>query len=155
MAPDDRGLNYTLPGATDRLRAAIDSSGCADRIRLSGAISEDELAALYAGADLFVSASLHEGYGMALADALAHGLAIVASRAGAVGDLLPADAALTVAEGDAPALASALRRALTDPALRRRLSDAAWQAGQALPGWDDAARITAGLLHAAAGKTSP
>ncbi len=149
------GSTTLSPGATDRLRAAIDSSGCADRIRLSGAIGEDELAALYAGADLFVSASLHEGYGMALADALAHGLAIVASRAGAVGDLLPPEAALTVAEGDAPALASALRRALTDPALRRSLSDAAWQAGQALPGWDDAARITAGLLHAAAGKTSP
>lgn len=149
------GSTLLSPAATQALRTAIEASGCADRIRLAGAVGEDELAALYAGADLFVSASLHEGYGMALAEALAHGLAIVASSGGAAGDLLPADAALKVQEGDAPALAAALRRALTDPGLRTRLSDAAWRAGQALPTWDAAARIAAGVLRAAAEKTLP
>ncbi len=149
------GSTTLSPAATQTLRAAIAASGCAGRIRLAGAVREEELAALYAGADLFVSASLHEGYGMALADALAHGLAIVASSAGAAGDLLPPDAALKVPEADVSALAGALRRALTDPTLRRRLSEAAWLAGQALPGWDDAARIAAGVLRAAAEKTLP
>ncbi len=149
------GATDLSPSATQRLRTAIETSGCGDRIRVAGAVDDEALAALYAGADLFVSASLHEGYGMALADALAHGIAIVASSAGAAGDLLPQDAALKVPEGDVPALAAALRRALSEPALRRSLSDAAWRAGQALPGWDDAARIVAGVLRAVAQRTIP
>ncbi len=138
------------PTAATRLREVIAASGCAERIALTGAIGEPELAALYAGADLFVSASLHEGYGMALAEALAHGLPIVASSAGAADDLLPAAAALKVDQGDEAALAAALRRVLGDAALRRRLSDGAWEAGRSLPTWDAAASIAADVLKAAA-----
>ncbi len=147
------GSTTLSPVATDQLRSAIEAAGCSGRIRLAGAVADDELAALYAGADLFVSASLHEGYGMALADALAYGLPVVASSAGAAADLLPDDAALKVREGDVSALSEALRRALTDPGLRRRLADGAWRAGQALPDWDDAARIAAGVLCAVALRT--
>ncbi len=147
------GSTTLSPQATKQLEAAVAASGCAERIRVAGAVGEEELASLYAGADLFVSASLHEGYGMALAEALAYGLPIVASSAGAAGDLLPPEAALKVREGDASALAVALHRILTDHALRRALSDGAWRAGQLLPSWDDAARITAGVLRTAAART--
>ena len=136
--------------ASDRLREAITRAGLADRITLTGAISDDALAGLYAGADIFASSSLHEGYGMAIAEALAHGLAVVASSAGAANDLLSDGAALKVPQGDVAALAAALRRALSDPALRRLLSDGAWEAAKALPDWEGTARIVGAVLQSLA-----
>src|SRR5688572_19194474 len=65
------------PAALAALQAAIRETGLADRIALAGPASEDDIARHYAAADLMVSASLYEGYGMALAEALARGLPIV------------------------------------------------------------------------------
>ena len=50
-------------------------------------------------------------------------------------------------KGDAGALTAAIRRALDDPALRRRMADAAWAAGQALPRWEDTARRIAHVIE--------
>ena len=77
------------PATAGRLRAAVTAAGIGDRVRLPGELGEADLAAAYAAADLFVSASLYEGYGMALAEALARGLPIVAAAGGAVADTVP------------------------------------------------------------------
>jgi glycosyltransferase involved in cell wall biosynthesis len=84
---------------------------------------------------------------MVLAEALARGLPLVASTGGAAGETVPDAAALKVPPGDVLALREALRRAIADPALRRRLSDAAWAAGQALPRWTDTAATVARVLR--------
>jgi len=155
----DRGWRLTIAGSLDLsheavacLREAIAQADLAERVVLAGAVDDETLAGFYASADIFVSASLHEGYGMALAEAMTHGLAIVASSGGAVDDLLPMNAALKASPGDVSALSAALGRAITETPLRRSLSDAAWEAGQGLPRWDDAARIVAGVLTAATGR---
>ncbi|HYG84667.1 MAG TPA: glycosyltransferase family 4 protein [Azospirillum sp.] len=118
------------------LRAAIERVGLSDRVELHGDVDETDLAAAFAGADLFVQASQHEGYGMAVAEALAHGLPVVATAVGAVPELVPDGAGLLAPPNDAPALAEALRRVLSDAELRRRLGKGARTAAAALPTWD-------------------
>lgn len=149
----DRDWRLTLVGPTDRdpatvaaLRAQIAAAGLGARVTLTGTLDDAARDAAYAGADVFVSASLYEGYGMVLAEALARGLPLVASTGGAAADTVPDAAALKVPPGDVDALAAALATILDDAALRARLADAAWEAGRRLPGWDDAtARIAAAL----------
>jgi glycosyltransferase involved in cell wall biosynthesis len=123
------------PEEAAALRAAIDARGLGGRVTLAGESPQHRLDAAYAAADLFVLASYHEGYGMAFAEALAHGLPIVATNAGAIPELVPDSAGLLVRPGDAAALAAALARGIDDAALRARLAAGSATAGRALPDW--------------------
>jgi len=126
--------------AAAALRRSIAESGLADRVTLVGECPPSALAAEYRAADCFVLPSFHEGYGMAFAEALAHGLPIVAARAGAVPDTVPESAGLLVPPGDVAALAASLRRVILDGELRRRLAAGARAAGAELPDWRQAVR---------------
>ena len=95
---------------------------------------------------LFVLASRFEGYGMAYAEALSHGLPVIGTTAGAIPDTVPQEAGLLVASGDVDALAQALRRVIADADLRRRLSDAALAAARTLPTWQQSGAIFAAAL---------
>src|SRR5262249_2157775 len=130
-------------------------TGLHDRITIAGPASAEAVARHYAGADLLVSTSLYEGYGMALAEALARGLPIVCTTGGAAEETVPDAAAIKVAPGDAAALTAAVARVLDDAGLRRGLSDAAWAAGRALPRWKDTARTVAGAIRAIAPAGEP
>jgi glycosyltransferase involved in cell wall biosynthesis len=132
--------------AVKALRTAIDGCGCADRITLTGALDEAQLAACFDRADVFAMSSLFEGYGMALTEALARGLPIVTSTGGAAAETVPDMAALKLPPGDATALSAALRKVMTDHAFRRRMADAAWAAAALLPTWDDTARDVADVI---------
>jgi glycosyltransferase involved in cell wall biosynthesis len=153
----DLPWRLTIAGALDRdptagasLVAAIEKAGLRERVSLVGVLAEGELSALYAGSDVLVSPSLYEGYGMALAEALARGLPLVASTGGAAAQTVPDAAGLKVPPGDVHALRDALARMIADAALRRRCADASWAAGQSLPRWRDAAATIAGVLRGAA-----
>lgn len=142
-----------IAGATDRdpsavaaLEAEIAKWGLDDRIRLAGKVVPATLERFYESADLFVLPSLYEGYGMVLAEAMARGLPIVCTTGGAAADTVPDAAAIKVAPGDPQALTDALRRALDDKKLRRRLADAAWDAGRTLPTWNETARRIAATI---------
>lgn len=126
----------------DAVRAvhiAIAHHGLTGRVHLHGEIDEASLAQHYAQADVFVLPSFHEGYGMVLAEALAHGLPIVSTTAGAIPDTVPADAGLFVPPGDLQALRAALARLMDEPGLRARLSQGAQAARKQLPIWPQAA----------------
>lgn len=140
----------SIAGALDRspatlaaLRSQIASFGLADRVQLTGPLDAEALEEAYAAADLFVSASLFEGYGMVLAEAMARGLPIVASTGGAAAETIPDGVAIKVPPGDAGALREALYTMLTNEPLRANLADAAWEAALELPTWDETARIVA------------
>lgn len=135
------------PAAFERARRAVVRNGLEGRVSFLGALSDADLAVLYDRADLFVMASRYEGYGMVLAEAMARGLPIVATTGGAAAETVPDGAALKVPPGDAAALRVAIQRALGDGQLRAGLARASWAAGQALPGWDDTARIVCAVIR--------
>jgi glycosyltransferase involved in cell wall biosynthesis len=118
------------------------------RVCLAGAVNEHELAALYRDADVFVLASRFEGYGMAYAEAIAHGLPVIGTRTGAVPDTVPAGAGILVPPDDAPALAAALRSMIADAGLRERCAAAAGAAP--MPTWEAAAQTFLDVLQTAA-----
>lgn len=130
------------------LRARIAANGLGDRIAL--VTDAADAGAEMAGADIFALATRYEGYGMVFAEAMAHGLPIVGTRAGAVPDVVPREAGRLVPADDAAAFGDALAALLAEPALRRRLADGGREAAAALPTWDDTAAIVAALF---AGRT--
>jgi len=96
-----------------------------------------------------VLASRFEGYGMVFAEALARGLPILATAAGAVPHTIPPGVGLLVPPEDPPALTQALARLIDDPSLRASLSARARAAGLRLPTWEEAARDFAAALAGA------
>lgn len=140
VGADDRDPEWTR-----RLKSRAAGLGLAGRISFAGAVADADTELASAG--IFVLPSRHEGYGMAYAEALAHGLPTVGCRAGAVPDVVPEEAGALVPPDDPSALAGAIARLLTDPEAHRRAADAAWAVGRALPTWQDTARIVAGVLE--------
>jgi glycosyltransferase involved in cell wall biosynthesis len=136
------------PATAERLQADITRHGLSRLVTTPGAVSPERLAALYDSADLFVLASRFEGYGMAYAEALAHGLPVIGTNAGAIPDTIPHDAGLLVDADDVAALADALHRAIVDPHLRQKLSEAALAAARQLPTWAQSAERFADALDA-------
>jgi glycosyltransferase involved in cell wall biosynthesis len=134
----------------DRIEAEIAALGFSDRVTLVGGVKPDSLSALYDESDVFVLASRHEGYGMAFAEATAHGLPVIGTTAGAIPDTVPAQAGILIPPDDISALATALRRLISDSAERARLAAGAWEAAKGLPTWQDSAKRFAQAIEAAA-----
>lgn len=104
--------------------AAVASAGSGDRVRFHGFL-DDPVPALR-DADLLVLPSAAEACPMALLQAMALGLPVVASRAGGIPEVVRDGVdGLLVDTGDDDQLAAALRRLTEDPALRRRLGASA------------------------------
>jgi len=121
-------LDLVGPGP---LRAELEtlarSLGLVDRVRFHGALPEPEVAALLDRADLFVLASIversgfMEGIPVALMEALAAGVPVVATRLSGIPELVrDEDTGLLAEPGDAASLRAAVERAITDPAAARR-----------------------------------
>lgn len=145
VALSDRLWHLTCVGSLTRdpstaacLEALLATGGLAGRVRLTGELDEAGVGREYDRADLVVLASLHEGYGMAVAEAIARGLPVVATATGAIEDLAGEGAGLVGPPGDGAALTAALARVLDEPALRDRLAAGARARRDGLPSWADA-----------------
>jgi glycosyltransferase involved in cell wall biosynthesis len=134
------------PATVERVRAAIDRLALADRVVLAGELDGSALEACYDTADLFVLATRQETYGMAVAEALAHGLPVVSTMTGAIPALGGEAAGLLVAPGDTVALSDALSRVLCDDELRASLARGARQRRTMLRGWEEATAEMAAVL---------
>jgi len=84
--------------------------------------------------------SYYEGYGMAYAEAMAHGLPVIGTDAGAIPETVPATAGILVPAGDRVALGAALDRMIGDGALRRTYAAGARAAAAGLVDWTETAR---------------
>jgi len=138
------------PATAAQLNGDILRLALGERVTVLGAVPRERLADLYAGADLFVLASRYEGYGMVFSEAIAHGLPVVATTAGAIPETVPVGAGLLVAPEDVDGLATVLRRAIENPDERRRMAMSARTAAHAFPSWRDSAKLFAHALEAAA-----
>ncbi|HEY6478786.1 MAG TPA: glycosyltransferase family 4 protein, partial [Streptosporangiaceae bacterium] len=134
--PLDRDLAFV-----DELRSRITRLGYGHRVRLAGVLAGPALSHAYTTADLLVAPSRSETYGMAVTEALAHGLPVIAAAVGGLPEALggAADGARPgqlIPPGDPAALAGAIRDWLGDEHHRRRLRAAARQRQSTLSGWE-------------------
>ena len=141
------------PRFVEHLRALITRLDYGHRIRLTGILTGAALSHAYSTADLLVAPSRSESYGMTVAEALAHGLPVIAAAVGGLpeavgatadgsrpGQLVPAD--------DPAALATALRTWLGDERHRLRLRAAAQERRSTLRGWEQTTQDIARALTA-------
>jgi glycosyltransferase involved in cell wall biosynthesis len=93
------------------LAAVIEALGLGEAVVLAGLVDDVDLPALYGGASVVVLPSLEEGFGLPALEAMACGTAVVASRRGALPEVV-GDAGVLVDPEDERALAAALVRVL-------------------------------------------
>ena len=117
-------------------------------VRRFAGLSAAELAAQYRGAALFAFPSIDEGFGLPPLEAMAHGVPVVAARAGALPEVL-GDAACFVDPGDVAGWAAAMEAILHDPCLAGHLRDAGRQRASCFP-WSRTAEQTLAVYRAAA-----
>lgn len=136
------------PACAAALRVAVEAAGLGGRVHLHGEVDAARLAAFYDRADLFVLPSFHEGYGMVCAEALARGLPVLTTTAGALPDTVPGAAGRRVPPGDTPALREALAELLDVPEARGALAAGARTVRAQLPDWPTVAARFAAQLEA-------
>jgi glycogen(starch) synthase len=109
------------------LEARARSRGLFDRVRFAGRLSDADMQSLLARADLFLNPTLYEGSSLVTLEAMSHGRAIVASRAGGIPNKIEEGATGWVAEpGDAVSLGDAILRWWTaDDEMKRAVGRAA------------------------------
>ena len=156
----ERDWHCVLAGPLDRdpayvgqVQARITCLGYGQRIRLSGILTGAALSHAYTTADLLVAPSRSETYGMAVTEALAHGLPVIAAAVGGLPEALGSTADGTrpgqlVPPGDPAALAATLADWLGDERHRRRLRAAARLRRSTLRSWEHTTQEIATALTA-------
>jgi len=127
--------------AADQLRAAIEHHRLTPRVSLVGAVQPSRLTGLYGASDLFVLPSRYEGFGMAYAEAIAHGLPVIGTTAGAIPETVSVEVGILVPPDDVAALAAALRRLIENAEDRAQLAAGARKAAESLPTWAESAKL--------------
>lgn len=131
------------------LRRIIARHGLAERVRLTGFVAEAHLPALYGLSELFIHASLYEGFGLPVLEAMAAGTPVIAGDHSSIPEVV-GDTARLVDTRDARAMAEALAAFAAAPGAARELAGrarrrAAWFS------WSAAARRTVRVYEEAAG----
>jgi len=122
----DPAARLTLVGAAGSSRYAealadfVADLALDDAVAVTGSVSDAELAARFRVADVYTSASVHEGFGVPLVEAMAHGVPIVAVASSAVPETV-GPAGVLVPSAEPAAFAATVHRVLRDPALAAAL----------------------------------
>jgi glycosyltransferase involved in cell wall biosynthesis len=118
-------FTFTLVGRgplESRVEDLLDREGLRDRVTLIREIDHDALLDLYARADVFLSTSLYETFGLTVLEAMSRGCVPVAFRLPALRELI-GDAGITVGVGDVEAAADATAALADAPGLRASLAE--------------------------------
>ena len=135
-------------GPTEKLIAEL---GVSDIVRVSAGLADSEVAALLSSAEIACIPSLYEGFSLPAVEAMASGTPIVASRAGALPEVLGADGACAelVTPGDVDDLTRALGSLLDSPDRRRRLGEAGRRRAVEVFSWESVAAQTVAVYQRA------
>jgi len=124
LAADDPDLRLVIAGpegwAEDEVAGGVARAGLQDRVTRLGWLDDPDRSALLRGAAVLAYPSVYEGFGLPPLEAMAAGVPVVSTTAGALPEVL-GDAALLVPAGDVDALADALASVLDDEHMRARL----------------------------------
>jgi len=124
---------------TEEMRALIQRSHLQETVIVHGSVPQQALFELLPQCDLYLSASSYESYSMATAEAVAHGLPIVAYATGAIGDWIEDGVNGMLIEREKPEeFFQARRRLLTEPHALNQLRNNAWArtANLSFNSWD-------------------
>lgn len=127
------------------LLPTIDALGLKPHVALLGGVPDADMPALYSGAVMAVFPSQHEGFGLVALEAMRCGTPLIASRAGAVAEVV-GDAAWVVGDSAVEPLAEALDWVWRDPALRQTMRAKGLARAQGFR-WDETARQTLRLYE--------
>ena len=131
----------------EAIYAAARQSGVEQHIHFPGFVPNEDLPALYAGADLFVFPSLFEGFGIPLLEAMACGTPLCASNVASIPEVVR-DAGLLFDPNDTGDMVAVLRTLLGNEGLRRKLVRRGMQQSRMFS-WEDSARQVLSLIRAA------
>jgi glycosyltransferase involved in cell wall biosynthesis len=128
------GRQYPQSSDTESV-ALVHQLGLDDHVRFIGGVPNEDVPPLYAGAELYVLPSLHEGFGIPLLEAMACGVPVLTSGGGSLPEVA-GDAAWVVEDPlDVDAFSEAILRLLSDQVLRsdligrgyRRVAEFSWE----------------------------
>lgn len=129
----DRGIEFqaTFAGArfhdgcVEQFEETVQREGLAGCLRYVGAVYGDDKLSLLRGHDIFAFPSYFEAFGLVLLEAMQHGLPVVASDEGAIGDIVAdGETGFLVPKRDVDCLADRLETLLLNPKLRGQLGAA-------------------------------
>jgi glycosyltransferase involved in cell wall biosynthesis len=134
-----------------KVREAVKQSGVADRIRLLGFVSDDDLMHLYNACDIFLFPSLYEGFGLPLLEAMACGRAVACSNTSAMPEVADG-AAILFDPYSSDEIARAMADLLLDSELRLRM-ERLGQQRSAQFSWQNTAQRTLDVYYAVVEKS--
>lgn len=125
--------------------------GISDIVHISSGVSDEELAGLLASAEIACIPSLYEGFSLPAVEAMASGTPIVASRAGALPEVLGTQGACAelVTPGDVEELTATLGRLLDSPERRYEIGIAGRQRALDVYSWESVAAQTVAVYERA------
>jgi glycosyltransferase involved in cell wall biosynthesis len=141
-------------GPTEKLIAEL---GITDIVHISSGLTDDELARLFASAEIACIPSLYEGFSLPAVEAMASGTPIVASRAGALPEVLGGDGgcARLVPPGDVAELTRVVGELLDSPEHLKRLGAAGRRRAVEVFSWESVAAQTVEVYEQAIARHSP
>jgi glycosyltransferase involved in cell wall biosynthesis len=132
------GTDRIEPTYARRFAAALAETGLGPRVRVQE-VAPDAMAALYDDSDLLLSAARFETLGMAIREAMARGLPVLAWDVGGIGEsIVDGETGYLVRAGQDDAFAERLRALIVDDALRARLGGQARRRALTFPSWNEA-----------------
>jgi len=133
------GRNFTM----------VQELGLEDMVTFTGRIDDDELVARYSASEIAVVPSLYEGFGFPATEAMACGIPVIASNAGALPEVLGLDSkvGISVPPADPEALAAAIKQLMHDKDARKTMGEAGRKRVEAHFNWRTAAEQTVAVYR--------
>jgi glycosyltransferase involved in cell wall biosynthesis len=133
------------------VRESVSEAGLDERVRFTGRLPDDELAAVLESSHVLAVPSRYEGFGIVYLEGMSFGLAVLASRAGGASDVVTdGETGALVDPDDSTAVAAAIETLAGDRDRLAAMGRAARRRYESHPDWDETTARVRGLLAAVA-----